>query len=547
MITAFIAKCRLAFWALPGLLLWASFPPMAERSDCLFALIPLMWTARRADARRSFKIWFANGFIYWFATLSWMPAIVKNGGPWPLVVLGWGVLSLYCALYFGAYGWLSAKAWAWAKDEGAPWRSPPRFPYCRRLGVILLFEPLMWAALELVRSRLFGGFSWNQLGVPLIAGSFGTPALLGGVYLVSAVVVLINGMFTGIIERVFEPRLKLSGENVPRAPKYIRSLETILPLLLIGSIYFLSFFLNVHLVKGVRTVRAAMVQRNFPCVFNSAAVEDPMQVYSNLLANVAYVKPDLVVLPESALCEFGRVDSIRAASFAAWVRKETGASAVIAGGSRREEEREYNSAALYSDSGVQIYDKVHLVPFGEFIPGDKLFPFLQRFAPVGSCSAGKLKCLTLPSGLKVGVAICFEDTDSAQIRELAAQGADLLVLITNDSWFSNSDEAVQHSWQALVRAAETGLPVVRCGNSGVTGTISRTGRVNWLVGSDGKPLVDAKGTMCEAVEIGRDFGWKSWYVRLGDIPLMVAFILLILSMIMVKYRNEYEKRRYLSM
>jgi apolipoprotein N-acyltransferase len=145
------------------------------------------------------------------------------------------------------------------------------------------------------------------------------------------------------------------------------------------------------------------------------------------------------------------------------------------------------------------------------------------------------------------VAICFDDTDSAQIRELAAQGADLLVLITNDSWFSNSDEAVQHSWQALVRAAETGLPVVRCGNSGVTGTISRTGRVNWLVGSDGKPLVDAKGTMCEAVEIGRDFGWKSWYVRLGDIPLAVAFILLILSMIMVKYRNEYEKRRYLSM
>jgi apolipoprotein N-acyltransferase len=88
---------------------------------------------------------------------------------------------------------------------------------------------------------------------------------------------------------------------------------------------------------------------------------------------------------------------------------------------------------------------------------------------------------------------------------------------------------------------------VRCGNSGVTGTISRPGRVNWLVGSDGKPLVDAKGTMCEAVEIGRDFGWKSWYVRLGDIPLMVAFILLILSMIMLKYRNEYEKRRYLSM
>ena len=121
MVTDFIRKAVRVFWLLPGFLLWASFPPMGEMTDSLFALAPLLWLSRNRDAKTALRRWFLNGFIFWFATLSWMPAIVKNGGPWPLVVLGWGALSAYCALYFGAFGWLSAKVWAWAKDEGAPW------------------------------------------------------------------------------------------------------------------------------------------------------------------------------------------------------------------------------------------------------------------------------------------------------------------------------------------------------------------------------------------------------------------------------------------
>ena len=105
-------------WVVPGFLLWASFPPMAEHTDCLFALAPLMWFARRRPARRSFLLWAANGLFFWLATLSWMPAIVKNGGPWPLVALGWGALAAYCALYFGAFGWLSAGFWGWAREGG---------------------------------------------------------------------------------------------------------------------------------------------------------------------------------------------------------------------------------------------------------------------------------------------------------------------------------------------------------------------------------------------------------------------------------------------
>ena len=204
---------------------------------------------------------------------------------------------------------------------------------------------------------------------------------------------------------------------------------------------------------------------------------------------------------------------------------------------------------------TQIYDKVHLVPFGEFIPGDKWITALQKLAPVGSCTPGRLKLLG-----DYGVAICYEDTDSAQMRRLARLDAKALVFITNDSWFSDSIEAEQHAWQSIARAIETGLSVVRVGNSGVTGTISSEGRANWLESSPGRPLVDARGTMCDSVllrnsmpragsvetVVGSQLPMTP-YVALGDIPLTVAFVLLIVLMVLVKYKDTYEKRRYMSM
>ena len=543
MIADFLKKLVKVFWLLPGLLLWASFPPVAEKTDCVFALAPLLWLARNRDAKTSFKKWFVNGFVFWFATLSWMPAIVKNGGPWPLVVLGWGALAAYCALYFGAFGWLSSKVWAWVKDEGTAWRKPPRFPYGRRLFAILVAEPLLWCGLELLRSRLFGGFSWNHLGLPFVNANLGSPAALGGVYLVSAVVILVNGTIAGIAERMMRRTTRWA------------SLETLIPFLLVWGLYALegSAARRMELWEK-EDCTVALVQRNFPCVFKPAEREDPIAVYSNLLANVAYTRPDLVVLSESALSEFGAADSPRSLAFVRWVSKLTGAREVIAGGGRFANGKEYNSAALFSfgldvrQSGcdMQIYDKVHLVPFGEFIPGDKWITALQKLAPVGSCTPGELKLLG-----DYGVAICYEDTDSAQMRALLHKGARALVFITNDSWFSDSIEAEQHSWQAVARAVETGLAVIRVGNSGVTGTIDPHGRASWLSRADGRPLVDERGTMCDTVtKLSPPCPTMSpvtFYGTVGDIPLAVSFALLILSMVLVKYRDTYEKRRYLSM
>lgn len=526
---------------LPAFLLWASYPPIGERTDVFFALAPLIWFARNRTPRESFNLWFLNGFLFWAATLAWMPAIVKNGGPWFLVVLGQGALAAYCALYFGLFGYLSSRIWQ--KTGGAYWK---------RILAILVAEPVLWAGLELVRSNLLGGFAWNHLGVAAVQSGFGAGASLGGVYVLSMMIILVNGTFASIAERMLEPwnaarrrSVRLGNEKIEITPseesipkrngisRYLRSVETILPFLVVFGIHATAKrYTDFTHGKDSRILTVALVQRNFPCAFK-AADKNHVAVYEKLLGNAAVFSPDLVVLPESAFCEFAMFGTRRSFMAADWVLKKANAKSLITGGSRENESKElFNSASLYTRGldGVlseQVYDKVHLVPFGEFIPGDKWIPQLQNLAPVGSCTPGEPKLLEV-DGLKFGVAICYEDTDSALIRKFAGMGADALVFITNDSWFSESDETEQHTWQAIARSIETGLPVIRVGNSGITGTFYPDGRSSWLTGKDGAPLIDAAGCKVERFAVQAKEGHvPPPYVRYGDVPLAVLFILML--------------------
>lgn len=522
-------------WFLPGFLLYAAYPPMGEMTDVLFALAPLMYFARRGNAKESAKRWMQSGIFFWIATLSWMPAIVKNGGPWPLVLLGWFALAAYCTLYFAAYGWLSATYWRWAFA-----RSTKHEALFRILG-ILLVEPVLWCGLELIRSRFGGGFAWNHLGVVPANAGFGAPAALGGVYLLSAIVVLINGSIAGIIERVIDSRKGVRNRW--------RSLETLLVFVLVFALYSAARTSQTSQTSSnpPTSLRVALIQSNRPCCFQETR-ENPITVYSNLLESVSYVRPDLVVLPESAMSEFGALTSTRVRQVANWMRNLTGAEAIVSGGGWRDGAREYNAAAIFQDSvnldspGFQLYNKVHLVPFGEFIPGDKIFPALQRFAPVGSCTPGEPKVMFY-KGLPFATAICYEDTDSALVREFAARGARFLCFVTNDGWFAESNETLSHAWQATARAIETGLPVLRVGNTGVTGVILPDGRRSYLVGSDGRVLVDESGVMVEKLSLPPS--GSTPYTRYGDAPLAILFALLIGAMILVKYVNKFKRERIL--
>lgn len=483
-----------------AVLLWAAYVPHRETFNAIVALVPMLAIARVCSPKRSSVLFFLFGVVYWVLSLSWMPAVVKNNGPWPLVGLGWFALSAACAGYFALFGFLAARMWRFARPR------PGLYPLC------MFGEAGLWALIEWLRGTLFTGFPWNFLGTAFSEmPAFATPARFGGVYLVSALVVLLNGVFATLLLRVAAPVI---GPAAPlTSGRFARILETALPL---GAI-LACLAVGNRMVAADRatagcTVRVALVQRNAPCCFKAGAREDPLEAFGRLLDAVAAVKPDIVVLAESAMAEFGDVRSFRAQDAAREFLARSGARALIAGGDDTVAGRTYNAAALYVADGeggagpVQVYHKQHLVPFGEYIPFDKIIVPLQKLSPIGvSLHPGEpvLFDFRTKDGriVKIAPLICYEDTDPSLSARAAAMGADMIAVITNDSWFSDSAEAASHASQAVMRALETGLPVVRAGNSGVTGVILGDGSQRWLRGKDGRLLVDAPGVMVETVAI----------------------------------------------
>lgn len=528
--------------ALSAFLLWAAFPPAGETCAVAFAVAPMLALSRLCSPKRSAWTWFACGMMFWTATLSWMPAIVKNNGPLPLVLLGWFGLAALCAGYFALFGWLHARTWRKVRAAGSGWRT---------LVAIAVAEPALWAGVEWLRGWLFTGFAWNFLGtavgaVPRLAA----PARIGGVYLVSALVVLVNGVFATLICRlVAQMRAREEGAwsawGTPegRAGRLMRPLQTALPLVVALAFHFAAASSSADGVEAA-PMRVMLVQRNAPCIFSRRdKVENPYEAFGRLMASAKVARPDLVVWAESAMTEFGTPLNGESAvvNVARYFAGVTGGAALMSGGDwwqMTESEngpvrKVQNAAALYSGPGTNIfaqaYGKQHLVPFGEYIPFDKWITPLQRLSPIGvSLWPGEARVLRLERDdgrvFMLAPLICFEDTDPVLARRAARLGAQAIVLMTNDSWFSYSIEPVQHAAQAVLRAIETGLPVMRVGNSGVTGVISPSGRARWLEDGEGHAIVDAAGVMCETVPVPAR-PRATPYVRFGDWPLGVFFAL----------------------
>ena len=495
--------------AVSALLLWAAYPPHSETLAILVALVPMLVVVRLASPKRAALVFFLFGFLFWVLSLSWMPAIIKNNGPWPLVLLGWFALAAACAGYMALFGF--GAAWLWRRRE--------RVRHRALFAIMCLFaEAGLWALIEYLRATLFTGFAWNFLGTAFAAlPSFATPARFGGVYLVSALVVLLNGVFATLFLRVFAPVLGV-GEEIPSRSRLVGRLvqiaETGLPLAFILACLCVGN--RIVRDEAARTaaptyLRVALVQRNAPCCFKPGKRENAYEAFGQLLDVAAAAKPDLVVLAESAMSEFGAVRSFRAQDVARDFLKRASAKLLMAGGDDVVSNRTYNAVALYTPDGEAegglraVYHKQHLVPFGEYIPFDKWITPLQKLSPVGvSLHPGEPTLFTVEVGgraLKIAPLICYEDTDPALAAKAKKMGADLIVLVTNDSWFSNSAEAEAHTAQAVLRAVETGLPIVRVGNSGVTGVIRPDGTARWLSDDAGRLLVDAPGILLETVAV----------------------------------------------
>ena len=526
-----VPQPRLMLLALgTAVLLWASFYPLNFGWLGWVALVPLLGLVR-AQARpwRVYRAAFGCGLLFFAIVLQWMRVAD------PLMYATWAALALYCALYFP----LTIFLLRWVS-----WRVPVP---------LVVTLPVVWTALEFLRAHLITGFPWYYLAhtqhefLPIIQISDVT-----GTYGVSALVAAVNALAFELVWRLeWFRRLCIPGVlNEQRKSRLV--LQAVGVACAFGGFLLYGF---VRLNQGVfeRGPLVLLVQPNVPQqIRNDAFVNanggNPAQALVEQYRDLTQQgmngasKPSLVVWPESSLPELWWEPSgefIQNFPRARAMAEETHAVArmlarvwhtdFLVGGTVLETrgekmESRFNSAILIRADGRVDgrYNKIHRVPFGEFVPLVDWFPFMKTFAPYDfdySVRPGTtLNRFKLDDRFTFGVLICYEDSDPTLAREYALADetgppVNFLVNISNDGWFDGTSEHDQHLATCRFRSIEARRAIARSVNMGISAVIDGNGRIVALPGDSASDSKKMEG--CVACNIPID-GRKSYYAALGD-------------------------------
>lgn len=475
---------RLQVYALPvlsGILLALAFPIPDIHAAAWFGLVPLLYSLSGKGPSEGFREGFAAGLVFYLASIWWVINTMYHYGGLPVSVsIGLLVaLSAYLALYFAGFGLV----------------------FCfvgKRLGfaAALLSAPVVWVSLELLRNYMISGFPWNLLGysqhasLPIIQF-----ADITGVYGVSALVVLVNAGIAAIFFLLFKKE----------RPSPLSLAVPALAVAALASAFVYGSYRLDHLPKPSGSLKAALVQGNIEQFhkWDPAFQDEVFDTYRRLTAQAAKERPGIIIWPETATPFYFQDREMNPELLqeakASGTYLLTGSPTLLDNGGKY---MEYNSAYLLTPEGTEAgrYDKMHLVPFGEYVPLKKLLPFVSRMVTsIGDFGHGtRYKVLDTGHGT-FGTAICFEVIFPELVRHFALNGADFLVTITNDAWFGNSAAPYQHFDMAVFRAVENRRALLRVANTGITGIIlpsgqvaSRTGLFREAVLTGEIPLVKAK-------------------------------------------------------
>jgi apolipoprotein N-acyltransferase len=486
-----------------GWLIWLALAP----------LIAAVWFSKRPARRawlRDALLGYVAGFVFFTITFVWLgePLAQLFQNPW-LVCLP-PLLAAYLAVY--------PAFWAWF--IGALPRGDMLFLSSWRNIRIAFLAACAWIAQEWVRGWFLGGFGWNGLGIALHRNiAIIQIADIAGVWGLSFLVA-----FANVIALITIRRFSAEIGRTRIRPHWDFSL---LMAAVVGAfsygVHVLQHPVDLPARQGGKTVplQVAAIQPDIPESYKSdeAHVQEIFNRYNGLTRTALALQPQLLLWPEAAT-----LDDLYEPNTFGWLREIAGTTdAAFMFGSFLSPpgEGDYNIAACLTRRGrdVQIYRKMHLVPFGEYIPLRHAFPLFAWI--VGELVphdllAGKeytvFKLDTPP--IRVGPLICFEDTDGDHDRHFVEAGAQVLVNITNDSWFGRSPGAVQHLANAMFCTIENRRPLVRDANTGITCIIDAEGRLQHdLRGENGSPFIE--GVLYGTVNVPTA-GPLTFYTRHGD-------------------------------
>lgn len=497
---------------LSGILLALSFPRPGIGLLAWVSLVPLLLSVRGKSPGESFRNGFITGLAFNLIAVSWVvnTMTVYGGLPYPVSMLLLVLLAGYLSLYFGAFGWLAARSYS---SAGA-------------YSIFLL--PAFWAALELLRNYLFSGFPWNQLGYSQTGNlSIIQVADITGVYGVSALLVLVNSAVAWIVQ-------PLTVKKVPSAGTFAAA--AVSACVVIAALAYGNHML-AHQPEPSGKIRVALIQGNIEqfAKWDPAYQSDVFDTYRTMTLEAAKQRPDLIIWPETATPFYFNDDKWRP-ELTATVRESgtylmTGSPSFTQLG--KDEFIDYNSAYLISPEGdiTGRYDKVHLVPFGEYVPLKTLLPFVSKMVVgIGDFGSGSEYTVLRTPRVKFGAAICFEVIFPELVRQFPLGGADMLTSITNDAWFGDSSAPYQHFQMAVMRAVENRRTLVRAANTGITGIVLPSGVIS------ARTDIFTRGYIVRDVPLVTDI---TFYTRHGDV---FAYACAVMSLIFLV--SSYAKEMY---
>lgn len=410
---------------------------------CLF----LSRTLSEANPRRRFlKAWFGS-LIYFVITIFWISVALHTFGDINLFIsiLACVLLSAYCAVFSGV--------WALIAGSEAV-RHRPFF-------LKILAWASLWTFCEAVRQYFLTGFGWGELGFAFyFAPWLAKTAAFWGVHGLTFLWVFIAALL--IHFKLFFPTFSRNRENLK--PAFIALGIWIV----VGSI---GTYFSLRLIKAdLKLTKISIVQPNIAqeIKWNPDSSEQNLKTLIELTLEAAKQSPAIIVWPETSFPYL-----IRAPQKQMPVLTTT---PIVIGAVIRENQVNRNSAILVeNDQITSRFDKIHLVPFGEFVPLKNWLPFGKLVANAGDFLSGAIdQPLLQPTNsiLKMGSLICYEDTFSRESVRHAKKGANLLVNLTNDAWYGDTSAQLQHAAMAQFQVFQTGLPMIRSTNDGVSTFLS---------------------------------------------------------------------------
>jgi apolipoprotein N-acyltransferase len=460
----------------------AAFAPVGFYPLLIAAFAVLAWLWNDALPRRAFGIGWLFGLGFFGAGVSWVYVSMSRFGGMPPVLAAFATAGLcaFLALFPAAAGWLQARI--------------PARPALRAA----LLVPASWTMFEWLRSWIFTGFPWLSAGYAAIGWPLQGYAPLGGAFAASFLTVLLGGLLWLIVQE--------------------RSVR--------WALVFVALVAAGQVLRDVAWTRpsgppfsASLLQGNIEqdLKFSPERYAHTLRTYA-ALAEASRAK--LIVFPETALPRFlDQIDPGYLARLQA-IAQRNGGDALVGVLARRSRDEYYNSVLTLGVSPAQLYNKVHLVPFGEFVPPGFAWTLDVLHIPMSDFSRGRDERTVLEvAGQRVAPNICYEDAFGAEIARQLPQ-ATLLVNMSNVAWFGDSLAPAQHLQIARMRAAETGRMHLTATNSGITAAIDRDARVLARLPqfSEGRLDVTAQG-----------YDGATPYVRVRDWPIVIVSLVVLIG------------------